>query len=275
MREAITPTVEVAGHRDADTGEIDLVVYVDGKPQESVLWHIFDITTWPEEQFDGQGRIPQSLWRAEAHHIASMGSPTFSYMVDAYSTIDEKRTASDLYPAADAQLGATDVDELDPRAWYAAANRTPAVTAMSAAHGVVALCAFRNSEGEAAREKAEEALCAYRAATHYRQRNLTDALIGLLSDLRQFADAREIRLEGRPHKRDTIACALAELLVAVRENAVSEWWAGDLGLDARAGSLDEVGPRACGIDETRPEDVYHAITEMAYRRYFEEITREP
>ncbi|GLY54873.1 hypothetical protein [Lentzea sp. NBRC 102530] len=262
-----TPSrVEVAGYRDPETGEIDLVVYLDGEEQKTVRWHIFDAASWFEEDDEPEARIPLSQWRAAAWRVASEGSPLFASMITAFSTSDERAyTVNDLHPATDAQPDVTTVAELDPTLWYQAANRTPATTAMSAANAVVALRAFHTAEGTP-QEKAEVMLTAFKAALHYFPATLTDTLIALFEALRQFADARDIRLEARPARVDHMAAALTELQAALRE-CVGTVWARQLTSEAHQAGVS--------LGEVLADDVFADIKEAAYRRYFEEITRTP
>lgn len=266
MQHRTTSRVEIAGYRDPDTGEIDLVVYLDGEEQKNALWHVFDVTSWFDEDHGPEDRIPLSQWRAAAHRLANEGTPLFASMVTAFSTSDERAyTVNDLHPAKDAQPDVTTVTELDPTLWYQTANGTPATTAMSAANAVVALQAFHTTEGTV-EEKAEAMLTAFKAALHYFPVTLTDTLIGLLEALRQFADARDIRLEARPARVDTIAAALAELQAALRE-CVTTVWAQQLTREAHQSGVS--------LGEVLADDVFGHIKEAAYQRYFEEIIREP
>ncbi|MGZ3140428.1 hypothetical protein ACVDFE_00125 [Lentzea chajnantorensis] len=207
--QANTPKIEIAGHRDADTGEIDLVVYVDGE-QQNVLWNIFDGTRWANFSTclrDEEDRVPRSAWRGAVREVASQGSVAFASMISAYSEIDEETlTYDDMHPSANVQRDAATVEDLDPELWFEAANASTGTTGFSAAYGVVALRAFRTCAAESEREKVEAALSAYRAATRYFRASLANTLQGLFADLRHFADSREAPDRGAaaPHRRHRV-----------------------------------------------------------------------
>lgn len=264
MRHSLNPRIEIAGHRDSDTGETTIDVYLDGERLDDVLWHIFDVTTWPEDERDIEDRIPLSLWRSAAQQVADEGTASFAKMIFAYSTIDEKsHTVNDLCPAKNAQPDVSTVFDLHPATWYEAANASANAIAMSAAHGVVALRAFHASEAKTAAGKAEEMLAAYKEVTRYVSATLTELLIFLLHDLRQFAAAREIQVEAHLHHLDEIACALVALMGALQESATTVW----------ARQLVHEG--GASLQEALAEDVFTSIKQAAYRRYFEEIVRKP
>lgn len=263
MRNYMSPNIEIAGHRDAETGELDLVVYVDGEQYCDVLWHVFDAPTWREDERDSEGRIPRSLWRAAAQKVASEGTDAFASMITAFASIDDKDTVDDLYPATNAQPDVTTTLKLDPAAWYREASSAQTVTAMSAAHGVAALLAFHTSDTETIAGKTSDMVSAYRAVAGLAEKKLTEALTCLLESLRQFADAREIQIEARPHYTEEIACDLADALEALRVCATTAW-ARQLQREA----LDSGTPGDA-------EDVFARIKATAYQRYFERITRKP
>ncbi|GLY54872.1 hypothetical protein [Lentzea sp. NBRC 102530] len=218
MQTHTTPTIEIVGRRDRATGEIDLVVLVDGERHDTASWQIVDPAAVTAD-------MPTSAWRAKAWAAAHATSPGFTKAVTAFYTQAEQHVAprEDRHTARNAQPDATTVDDLDPAAWFRSAAHSGRAADLSAAHAVVAVRVFRTCPEPTQRRALKVMMSAYRAATGLDWEGLGSLVQDLLTDLRHLADARGIRIEAQQDPEDEIGCAIAGLAAALDESAASIW----------------------------------------------------
>lgn len=218
MQTHTTPKIEIVGRRDSATGEIDLVVLLDGTRHDDASWEIIDPAALRDD-------VPMSAWRAKAWAAAHETSPSCAKTVTGFYAKAEKHLAprEDRRTAENTQPDATTMDDLDPAEWFRAAAHSGNPADLNAAHAVVAVKVFRTCPEPTQRRALKVMMSAYRAATGLRWESIGVLVQDLLTDLRHLADARGIQIEAQQKPEDEIGCAIAGLAAALNESAASTW----------------------------------------------------
>jgi len=256
MQTHTTPTIEIVGRRDRATGEIGLVVLVDGERHDNASWQIVDPATVTAD-------MPMSAWRAKAWAAAHAASPGLAKAVTGFYAQAEQHVVprEDRRTARNAQPDATTVEDLDPAAWFRKAAHSGSAADLSAAHAVVAVKAFHACPEPTQRRALKVMMSAYRAATGLDWEGLGALVQDLLTDLRHLADAQGIRIEAQQNPEDEIGCAIAGLAAALDEAAASTW------TDDLAPFWNLLKPRQHG---QRPFDT---VKLTAFNRYHDAVVR--
>ncbi|WP_394614516.1 hypothetical protein JNUCC0626_32175 [Lentzea sp. JNUCC 0626] len=218
MQTSTAPTIEIAGHRDEQTHEFRLTVLVDGKRHDTVRWQIVDPAAIT-------GPVSMAAWRAMAWMATRETSTGYARKITEFYGKAEKNVElhDDRQAAENAQLDATLIAELAPSTWFRAAAGSANPNNLNAARAVVAVRVFGTCPASSRNEALKTVMAAYRDAAGSRNESLATSLRDLFTDLRHLADAWRIQVEGEQDPDNEFGQAIAGLMGALEEAAVSMW----------------------------------------------------